>query len=501
MPNKLFIHKEVLSIYNKTTDMFMLTCRFKKYKKWLAICSVGVLFGVSLLGCTDHSEGIIINSAEEIAKLKSLSADELTIFTSSNVAFDTPSALIEANPQMNERFLRGDALYDQTRVANPTEFKGAGGLGPLYVGFSCGSCHTNAGRNKSTLITHGGSGNGFSSQLVFIKSRNGQYFPEYGRVLHDQATYGVKPEGRINVEYTENNYTFPDGEPYGLLTPKYWISDWYASKIPDSELVMSVRTPCSHVGQGLISAVDHDEIKALAEKQYPEYNISGEINWVYERNQRLMGTGGLKSQHADLTVELGFSSDMGVTNHRFPNEVGKDQSQTTEDFGIEISTEDMADVEFYLMSLGVPARRNVEDPQVLRGEENFRIAKCNLCHVETLHTSSDPIKLMDGTRMPHLANKTFHPYSDFLVHDMGPELGDDYDQYNASGDEWRTAPLWGMGLLDNVSGHTRFLHDQRARNYEEAIMWHGGEGAYSRKMFANMSKDDRDALVAFLKSL
>jgi CxxC motif-containing protein (DUF1111 family) len=481
--------------------MFIGNNKLHKCIKWYSIYAISLFCGVSLLGCSKAADEIILNSAEDIAKLKSLSADELTIFTSSNIAFDTPSALIEANAQMLDRFLSGDALYDQTRVANPTEFEGAGGLGPLYVGFSCGSCHTNAGRNKSTLITHGGSGNGFSSQLVFIKSKNGQYFPEYGRVLHDQATYGVTPEGRINVEYTEQNYTFADGEPYSLSSPRYWVTDWYATKIPDEELVMSVRTPCSHVGMGLGMAVDQNEILALAAKEYPEYNISGEVNWVYERNQRLMGTGGLKAQHADLTVELGFSSDMGVTNHRFPDEVGKDQTQTTEDFGIEITTGDMADVEFYLMSLGVPARRSVNDPQVLRGEQNFREAKCNLCHVETLHTSTEPIELMDGTRMPHLAGRTFHPYTDYLIHDMGPELGDDYDQYNASGDEWRTAPLWGVGLLENVSGHTRFLHDQRARNLEEAIMWHGGEGAYSREKYRNMSKTDRDAMIAFLESL
>ncbi|MDE5421988.1 thiol oxidoreductase [Ancylomarina sp. DW003] len=473
--------------------------RFTKCKARSYIFILSLILSISLVSCSKQTEEIIYTPGKHIADTKSLSADELTIFTSSNMAFDTPSDLITG--ALEERFLRGDALYDQPRVANPTEFEGAGGLGPLYVGFSCGSCHSNAGRNKSTLLTHGGTGNGFSSQLVFIKSKNGQYFPEYGRVLHDQATYGVTPEGRINVEYTEQHYTFPDGEPYSLTTPKYWISDWYATEIPDEELVMSVRTPCSHVGLGLGMAVDQNELLALAAKEYPEYNISGEINYVYERNQKLIGTGGLKAQHADLTVELGFSSDMGVTNHRFPDEVGKDQSQTTEDFGIEISTVDMADVEFYLMSLGVPARRNVNDPQVLRGEENFRKAKCNLCHVETLHTSSEPIKLMDGTRMTHLAGRTIHPYTDYLIHDMGPELGDDYDQYNASGDEWRTAPLWGLGLLETVSGHTGLLHDQRARNITEAIMWHGGEGAYSREVFRNMSKEDRDAMIAFLESL
>ena len=471
--------------------------KIKSYASFITLC--GFIMSIGLTSCDNQAESIIYTPGNRVANPKALSADELTIFTSSNMAFDTPSDLITG--ALEERFLRGDGLYDQSRVASPAELEGTGGLGPLYVGFSCGSCHTNAGRNKSTLLTHGGTGNGFSSQLVFIKSKNGQYFPEYGRVLHDQAIYGVTPEGRINVEYTEQNYTFPDGEPYSLTTPKYWISDWYATEIPDEELVMSVRTPCSHVGLGLGMAVDQNELRALEAKEYPEYNISGELNWVYERNQWLIGTGGLKAQHADLTVELGFSSDMGVTNHRFPDEVGKDQSQTTEDFGIEISTEDMADVEFYLMSLGVPARRNVNDPQVLRGEENFREAKCNLCHVETLHTSTNPIQLMDGTLMHHLAGRTIHPYTDYLIHDMGPELGDDYDQYNASGDEWRTAPLWGLGLLGNVSGHTNLLHDQRARNITEAIMWHGGEGAYSREKFRTMSKEDRDAMIAFLESL
>lgn len=473
--------------------------KLKKNKRWRFILLCGLFGTIGFTGCSDQSEGVIYTPGGHVADLESLSADEMTIFTSSNVAFDTPADLIEG--EMMERFLRGDALYDQPRVASPTEFEGAGGLGPLYVGFSCSSCHSGSGRTKSTLHTHGGTGNGFSAQLVFIKSQNGQYFPEYGRVLHDQSTYGVEPEGRINVEYAEKTYQFPDGEEYSLITPKYWISDWYATVIPDEELVMSVRTPCSHVGLGLALAIDQNEILALAAKEYPEYNISGKVNWVYERNQWLMGTGGLKCQHADLTVELGFSSDMGVTNSRFPEEVGKDQTQITHDFGNEISTEDMADVEFYLMSLGVPARRNVNDAQVIQGKENFYKAKCNLCHVETLHTSSESIHLLDGTPMPFLANRTIHSYSDYLLHDMGPELGDDYDQYDASGDEWRTAPLWGIGLLETVSGHTNFLHDQRARNYTEAIMWHGGEGAYSREVFRTMTKDDRDAMVAFLKSL
>lgn len=469
---------------------------FLYYSFLITILSMGLL-----VSCQKSPTEPILTSSGNIALQKELSADVLTIFSASSIAYDTPSNLVSGN--FMDRFLEGDRIYDQSRVSNPTDAEGTGGLGPLYVGFSCTSCHEKAGRVKSTLFTHGGSGNGFSSQLVFIKTNNGQYYRDYGRVLHDQAIFGVKPEGKINVQYTEKSYTFPtkDKETYSLITPNYWLSDLYAEDISDESLAMSVRTPLRHVGLGLMMAVDRNELQDLAAISYPEYGISGEINYVVERGQVLIGLSGHKAQHADLTVELGFFSDMGVTNDRFPDEVGEGQPQHTEDFGIEISTEDMANVEFYLYNLGVPARRNVEDPTIVLGEKKFFEAKCNLCHTPTLHTGDDIVKLLDGTRLPHLSNRTIHPYTDYLIHDMGPELGDEFDQYNASGDEWRTAPLWGIGLQYIVNGHNHFMHDARARNFVEAIMWHGGEGSVSREIFKNMEKTDRDALVAFLKSL
>ena len=214
-----------------------------------------------------------------------------------------------------------------------------------------------------------------------------------------------------------------------------------------------------------------------------------------------MGLSGHKASHADLTVELGFFSDIGVTNDRYPDEVSAGQSQMTDDTEIQISTQDMADVDFYMHSLGVPARRLVDDSVVIRGEEMFYEAKCQLCHTPTLHTKPEGATLIDGTNLPWLGNQTIHPYSDFLLHDMGSELGDNFSQITATGDEWRTPPLWGMGLQEIVNGHTDFLHDSRARNYVEAIMWHGGEGDVSRQIFSNMPKEDRDALVKFLKTL
>jgi CxxC motif-containing protein (DUF1111 family) len=465
----------------------------KYYKTTILMVSISLLAAA----CNKTDEDIY-TSGGRLVDIKELSAGQSTIFTSSSKAFDTPADWVTGS--LYDRFLAGDALYDNPRVADGNPING--GLGPIYAGYSCASCHNNSGRTIPTLFTNGGSGNyGFSSFLTFIRTPNNQLHRNYGRVLHDQAIYGYKPEGKLHVSYAEKAYKFDEGESYSLITPTYWITDWYADSIPPDHLEMSVRIPLRHVGMGLMMAIDLNEIQKLASISYPEYGISGKINWVEERNQKYIGLSGHKAQHADLTIELGFSSDFGVTNDRFPHEVSEGQEQDPGTSNIQISTRDMADVEFYMQSLGVPARRNVNDATVKKGETNFFKANCNLCHTPTLHTSSDPPALLDGTRVPWIGRQTIHPYSDYLLHDMGAELGDNFSQFNATGDEWRTTPLWGIGLQENVNGHTYFLHDGRARNFAEAIMWHGGEGDVSRQLFKKMSKDDREALITFLKSL
>ena len=250
-----------------------------------------------------------------------------------------------------------------------------------------------------------------------------------------------------------------------------------------------------------------------AKSNYPEYGISGRCNYINERGILSLGVSGNKAQHADLTVELGFSSDMGVTNSRYPEEICEGQAQVNQGSmmgltydQLDVSTEDMENVDLYMQGLGVPARRNVNDPTVIRGEQNFYRAKCHLCHTVTLHTRPRGSVLLNNTQLPWLGRQTIHPYSDFLLHDMGSEimgvgLNDNYVSGLARGNEWRTTPLWGIGLQEKVNGHTYFLHDGRARNVVEAIMWHGGEGEASKNIFKNMEKEERDALIAFLNSL
>lgn len=474
------------------------------YIKKLTILALSI---VCLTSCEDDGMDV---TYVDVPDGYALSAGTSTVFLTSTYAYDTPADWISGANE--KRFIRGDRLYDDALTSSNNQ---GGGLGPVYAGYSCGSCHRNAGRTKPTLWSDGGSGPyGFSSMLIYITRKNGAFFQDYGRVLHDQAIYGVKPEGKLKVEWNYQQFEFPDGEPYELCYPTYSISEWYADSIRPEDLFCTVRMPLRHVGMGQIMAIDRNEIEALARKSnYPEYGISGRANYIVERGVKQLGLSGNKAQHADLTVELGFSSDMGATNSRYPEEICEGQSQMQQGSmmgltydQLDVSTEDMENVDLYMQGLGVPARRNVNDPTVKRGEQMFYKAACHLCHTTTLHTRPRGSTLLNGTELPWLGTQTIHPYSDFLLHDMGSEimgvgLNDNYVSGVACGNEWRTTPLWGVGLQETVNGHTFFLHDGRARNFIEAIMWHGGEGEASKNLFKNMPKTDRDALIKFLESL
>lgn len=481
-------------------------------KQKIAICLIMSLILPLASSCESGGFGV---EEIEIPVGYALSAGTATNFLNSTFAYDTPADWISG--KYDKRFTSGDGLYDDARTTSNST---GGGLGPVYAGYSCGSCHRNAGRTKPSVWTENGSGDygsgsyGFSSMLVYITRRNGAFFRDYGRVLHDQSIYGVDAEGKLKVTYDYAIFEFPDGETYELAKPNYTITDWYTDGIPADELFCSVRIPLRHVGLGQMMALDPQEIEALAQQSnYPEYGISGRCNYITERGVRSLGLSGNKAQHADLTVELGFSSDMGVTNSRYPEEICEGQVQVNQGSmmglsyaQLEVSTEEMEDVDLYMQSLSVPARRNVNDAEVKRGEDMFYQAKCHLCHVTTLHTKPRGTTLLNGTQLPWLGSQTIHPYSDFLLHDMGSEimgvgLNDNYVSGLARGNEWRTTPLWGIGLQERVNGHTYFLHDGRARNFIEAIMWHGGEGEASKNLFRQMPKADRDALVKFLESL
>lgn len=488
-----------------------------------------------LSSCEDDSMNVM---DMDIPDGYALSAGTSTVFVNSSYAYDTDADWVSNIPDNQRRFIKGDGLYDDLMTQSQ-------GLGPVYAGYSCGSCHRNAGRTKPALWTQVGTDDdgtpvygsgeyGFSSMLVYVTRKNGAFFQNYGRVIHDQSIYGVQAEGKLQCRWHYQDFKFPDGEPYQLCYPEYTITDWYANygntndPINPDELFCSVRIPLRHVGMGQMMALDPNEIEALAQKSnYPEYGISGRCNYITERGKRQLGLSGNKAQHADLTVELGFSSDMGATNSRYPEKICEGQLQMQEGSmmglaydRLDVSTEDMENVDYYLHGLGVPARRLgsktkmvdydgkqiSEREYIAMGEKMFYQAKCHLCHVTTLHTKPRGATLLNGTELPWLGGQTIHPYSDYLLHDMGSEimgvgLNDNYVSGLARGNEWRTTPLWGIGLQEKVNAHTYFLHDGRARSLQEAILWHGGEGEASKNIFKNMSKSNRSALIAFLESL
>ena len=415
-----------------------------------------------LSGCDDDDQLDVVDI--EIPAGYSLSAGTATGFYNSSVAYDQGARWLSGSYDL--RFNKGDRLYDNVKSSN--ENGHGGGLGPVYAGYSCGSCHRNAGRTEPTYWTSfkqgsdDGSGPyGFTASLIYITRKNGTFFPNYGRVIHDQAIYGVHPEGKLKVKIDSATFAFPDGEKYTLCVPKWTVTEWYAGSIRADDLFCTVRVPLRHVGMGQMMAVDPNEIEALArQSNYPEWGISGRANYINERGKLQVGLSGNKAQHADLTVELGFSSDMGMTNSRYPEEICEGQRQMDEGS---------------MMGLSYDTKP--------RGST-----------------------LLAGTSLPWLGGQTIHPYSDYLLHDMGSEimgvgLNDHFVSGLARGNEWRTTPLWGVGLQKKVNGHTYFLHDGRARNFVEAIMWHGGEGEASKNKFKNMSKKERNQLVQFLWSL
>ena len=185
---------------------------------------------------------------------------------------------------------------------------------------------------------------------------------------------------------------------------------------------------------------------------------------------------------------------MGLTSFLFPIENSKGQIQedpTPDD--PEISMERLRQTAFYTQSLGVPAPRNFEEKKVVAGKNLFQKIGCADCHRPSLTTGA--------ALFPFLENQTIFAYTDLLLHDMGPDLADNRPEFLADGQEWRTPPLWGIGLTKVVSGHTDFLHDGRARNLMEAVLWHGGEALQSANAFKALSTNDRGALISFLKSL
>ena len=376
------------------------------------------------------------------------------------------------------------------------------GLGPIYNNVSCINCHSRDGRGRppsadERLVS-------LLLRLSLPKSENMAEgkppipVPGYGTQLNNRAIVGTPAEGKVKIEYTEQALTTEDGTRVYLRYPNYNITDTYRP-LPEN-VEVSPRVAPVVFGLGLLEAIPEETILTYAdESDVNEDGISGKPNYVWDVVQKryALGRFGWKANQPTLLQQVAsaYHDDMGITTSLFLIENSAGQPQLTKNSTTpEVSDEILDVVTFYVQTLAVPARRNVDDPQVMHGEQLFAQAQCADCHIPTLRTGVLP-------GVPSVSNQTIHPYTDLLLHDMGPGLADNRSDFHASGTEWRTPPLWGIGLVRTVNGHTNFLHDGRARNLMEAILWHGGEAEKSRQATLEMSQTERDALIAFLESL
>jgi CxxC motif-containing protein (DUF1111 family) len=392
-------------------------------------------------------------------------------------------------------FSVGNSLFRDNWVVAPATASGRDGLGPLFNANSCSACHPDDGRGKPPP-----SADDVGLGMVVMASpreADGMPHPVYGRQLQDQAVPGVEPEARILLEPVATRGNLPDGTAWELVRwrPEV-VSPAYG---PTGDLRLSVRIGPQLVGGGLLEAVPDESLVARADPDDSDGDgISGRAHRVGPSGR--IGRFGWKASQPTLDdqVRAALHEDIGITSDAHPAEaltpLQRASVQAASGGEPEIDAHKLARIAHYCRTLAVPAQRGAGTEEVERGRALFEGTGCAACHVATLATGqSSPIAMLRGIE--------FHPYTDLLLHDMGDGLADGRRDGEATGREWRTQPLWGIGLIETVNGHSRLLHDGRARDMTEAILWHGGEAQRARDRFAGLSQADRAAMIAFLRSL
>lgn len=418
-----------------------------------------------------------------------------TIFTANSFAFSTPSPNLSA--ENLETHLSGDAEFEVSFVSAPATI--AYGLGSVFNNKSCISCHPSDGRTARPDDLNGFSGFFLRTSTLGVGIHGGpRPVAGYGTQIQNQAVFGVMPEAEFEATYIKTDVTYPDGSRVTLSKPVYSLKNTYIPMPNDA--MFSPRMGPPVFGLGLLEAIPEADILAnVDEEDMDNDGISGKANYVWDEEFQKMRLGrfGWKANTPSVMIQSAgaYNGDMGVTNPLFPTETCAGQTNCGDaNDDPEISQETLDDVVFYLLTLAVPAPRRLEEEVVFEGKELFSEIGCASCHIPKMKTGN-----YDG--IPAISNQTIYPYSDMLLHDMGFGLADNRPDFLANGQEWKTRPLWGIGMTELVNGHTHFLHDGRARNFEEAILWHGGEATQAVDNFKHLEKTERDAVVAFLKAL
>lgn len=415
-------------------------------------------------------------------------------------------AQMAANLGFTDRmeFTLGEAVFQRRWVAAPSSTQAADGLGPLYNARSCDGCHPGNGRGRPAAPAEG-----LILRLGIPDGGDARPDPVYGAQLQDLAVAGQHREGALAVTYTEHRVTLADGTSVSLRAPSYAIAD-PAFGDPDPRLALSPRLAPQLIGLGLLAMIDEADLLANADPDDADGDgISGRPNLIRDRDDDapVIGRFGWKAGQPTLAAQnaSALALDIGLSSPLYPDPAGDCTAAQTacratthgdspQFEGLEVPSLLTGPLDYYLAHIAVPARRTIDDPTVLRGKALFYGAGCIACHTPKFVTATDPA-------WPALSRQLIWPYTDLLLHDMGDGLADGLPEGSATGREWRTPPLWGIGLLATVGGGANFLHDGRARTLDEAILWHGGEAEAARNAFAAMDAAERAALIAFLESL
>ncbi len=430
--------------------------------------------------------------------------------------FSHPSGNMSFERQLD--FKVGDGIFRKLWVSSPGSTPSSDGLGPLFNSRSCQGCHLKDGRGAPppageaavSMFLRLSVPPRTDAERAALAAHRLAVIPEpvYGTQLQNFAIQGHEPEGQMTIDYREVPVTLADGEIVSLRKPRYGVADLAYGPMA-ADVMMSPRVAPPMIGIGLLEAIDEADILAAADPEDRDGDgISGRPNlvWSTDDGKPMLGRFGWKAGQPTVRQQVAhaFAGDMGLSSALAPSSSGDCSAAQVacraaahgedDDEKVEVTRQMMDLVVFYSRNLGVPARRKVGDPQVLAGKKLFYDSGCVACHRPKFVTRTLPDR-------PEQSGELIWPYTDLLLHDMGDGLADGRPEGEASGREWRTPPLWGIGLTETVSGHTQLLHDGRARNLLEAILWHGGEAEAAKDRVVGMSRAERDALLAFLNSL
>ena len=440
------------------------------------------------------------------------SAGTFTVAVDDARAFGEPAPVLD--DRQRDRFIRGRNHFHVRWVvfASPN---GDWGLGPTYIADRCAACHVNGGRGIAPEHAH----EALTSMLVRISLPDRTHpdgtraHPHYGDQIQNRALQGaglddsvsdgpIPPEADVFIDWVEDRTTLGDGEIVALRSPRLRIENLRFGPLCD-DVLTSLRGAQPVFGLGLLEAVPDQTLLDIAARQRAA-GFDGRPNRVRDdaSGSLVIGRFGWKANQPSLRQQTAAAAlgDMGVTTslYRMQNCPPIQTLCRAEVPGgdVDMIDSDWDETIFWLQALAVPARRHVDDPRFSEGERLFAQARCDTCHLPELRTADT------FPEFPQAAGQTIRPYTDLLLHDMGDGLADGRPDFLAGPRDWRTPPLWGLGLTGIVSGgRVALLHDGRARSITEAILWHAGAAEASRDAFRRMTREQRLTLLFFLESI